>query len=67
MNKFSVDHPLLPNEDLESFDRAIGTKTRIPDPPRSQVHATWSAACRSAAFTVLEHLVVSRYAEAPVD
>ena len=31
MNQFSVDHPLSPNEDLESFDRAIGTKTRIPD------------------------------------
>ena len=29
--KFSVDHPLSPNEDLESFDRPIGTKTRIPD------------------------------------
>ena len=31
MNQFSVDHPLSPNEDLESFDRAIGTKTRLPD------------------------------------
>ena len=31
MNDFSVDHPLFPNEDLESFDRTIGTKTRIPD------------------------------------
>ena len=31
MNQSSVDHPLSPNEDLESFDRAIGTKTRIPE------------------------------------
>ena len=31
LNQVSVDHPLSPNEDLESFDRAIGTKTRIPD------------------------------------
>ena len=31
LSQVSVDHPLSANEDLESFDRAIGTKTRVPD------------------------------------